>query len=953
MSVEGLAGCLAPRAVAVIGATNRPRAFGQVAMRNLLDGGFQGPVMPVHPTAEAVAGVLAYPTIEALPTTPDLAIVCLPADRVPETLAALGRRGVAGAVVAALGVDRAAACAAARPFGLRLFGGGSLGLIVPRSRLNAGFAHRPAGAGRLAFVSQSGVPCTAVLDWARPRGIGFSCFVSLGAGWDVDFGDMLDVLANDTETRAILLHIETLTERRAFLPALRAAARNKPVVLVKAGRAEGRARPLGAFLSEALAGPDDVFDAVIQRAGALRVRGLDEIFDAVETLARARAIRGSRLAILANGEGALTLALDDLAQSGLGGADGGGAEATARTADGAPAVAPDPADPTGAATPAPPATVLAWGDGAGGEPARLSPATRERLAALGPVAVGWGEQPDLAVVDLGIAAPGPRHAEALAVLTQAPEIDATLIVHAPTPMADPGEVAQAVIGGPARQGGRVLTCWLGEETAAPARRRLADAGLPTFPTIASALNGFRHLVQYRRNQDMLLETPPAAAADPGPDADRVRVLIARGLADSDGLLDEADTRALLAAYGIPVLPCRRVDTPEAAAAAAGAVGYPVALTLSSPDLPRKWDTGAVALNLETPAAVIAAAGAMTDRVARLRPGARMRGFAVQPMALRPHARQLLAGVACDPVFGPVLVFGEGGRAVEVLRDHRIALPPLNLPLARQAVARTRVAHRLRAQAGRPAADLDAIAQTLVRLSRLLEDNPEVEALDINPLFADEDGVLAVDARVRLAQPDGSARRSWAIRAYPAALAETRCLADGKPVTLRPIRPEDEPAHAALVARVTPQDLRYRFFGAARQLTHDQLARLTQIDYDREMAFIATRPRNATRAPAGDGDDATMGGAAETLGVVRTVTDPDNRRAELAILVRSDLKGTGLGTVLMDKIIRHHRARGTAAIVAQVMADNTAMLRLARKCGFAITPHPEDPEVRDCLLALSP
>ncbi|WP_157223436.1 bifunctional acetate--CoA ligase family protein/GNAT family N-acetyltransferase [Rhodovulum sp. PH10] len=895
MSTQNLSHLFAPRSIAVIGASERPRSVGFIVMRNLLDGLFSGPIMPVHPTRQAVAGVLAYPSIEALPLAPDLAIVCTPAATVPELIDALGRKGARAAIVAAEGVDRDAMCAAARPFGLRILGGASLGVQVPRENLNAGFAHLPARAGRVAFVSQSGALCAAVLDWARSRDIGFSCIVSLGDGAEIDIADVIDHLAGDEDTKAILLHIEAIQARRELMPAARAAARNKPVLLIKGGRTRADGGPIGPFLAEALAAPDAVFDAAVRRAGALRVETIDELFGAVETLARSKLVRGDRLAVLSNGGGAAMMAIDEIEA----------AEA--------------------------------------GEATTLSPQTLEKLAAVLPAGTTPGAAPGAMPgaatgnpIDLGIAAPATLYAAALKVLLEAPEVDGVLIIHAPNPIVDSVEVARAVIETQRKCHGAVLACWIGGETIGPALRLFAEAGLPNYGTIGAAVRGFRHLVDYRRNQDMLLETPPADTAEFAPAHEIAGEIVARGLARPDGILNDPDTRALLAAYGIPTLASTFAASAEEAAGAADRIGYPVALTVASPDLPREWDVGGVALNLEDAAAVLTACEGIAARVRKTAPKARIEGFSVQRMVLRPHSRQLMIGIACDPLFGPVLVFGEGGRAVELVRDHTVALPPLNLPLARQVIGRTRISRRLGAHGLRPAADGDAIAQALVRLSALLVDRPEIVACDINPLFADEDGVIAVDARIRVAPLDDSDRRRFSVLPYPAGLEEEATLHDGRTVLLRPIRPEDEPAHAELVGRMSPQDLRYRFHGSTRKLQHHQLARLTQIDYDREMAFIATL-QGGERRP-------------ETLGVVRTSTDAGDRRAELAILVRSDLKGTGLGSILMDKMLRYHRVRGTAEIGAQVMAENEPMLRLARRFGF--TAHRgEEPDVVDCRLAL--
>ncbi|MGE5503545.1 MAG: bifunctional acetate--CoA ligase family protein/GNAT family N-acetyltransferase [Actinomycetota bacterium] len=882
MSVRNLPHLFEPTSVAVIGASERPRSVGNVVMRNLLDGGFAGPIIPVNPKRRAVAGVLAYADVASMPLVPDLAVVCTPGPTVPALLDQLGARGVKAAVVVAWDADRDAMLAAAAPHDLRLLGAGSLGVLVPRVKLNASFSHVAALPGKVAFVSQSGALCTAVLDWARPRGIGFSHFVSLGEGADVDFGDVLDHLANDELTRAILLYVEHIAERRDFMPAIRAASRNKPVLLVKAGR--GASDPaIGPFLAEALASPDDAFDAAVRRAGALRVDDIDELFGAVETLARSKPMTGERLAILSNGGGTAMMAMDELTGTGP------------------------------------------------GEPARLSDETLSKLKTIVPRGFRPGNP-----VDLGVDAPGKTYGRALEVLLQSAETDAVLVVHAPNALVDGIEVAQAVIDTQRRFGGTVLTCWVGEEAAGAARRLFAEAGLPTYDTPGRAVRGFRHLVHHHRNQDMLMETPPSDGGGLNPARGTARLIVQRALAEAGGHLREPEAKAILAAYGIPVVETVLARDADEAAGQAGRLGFPVAVSVASPEVARKWDVGGVALNLETPEAVRAAIDGIRRRVAEKRPDLRIDGFAVQRMAFRPHARQLVVGIACDPLFGPVLVFGEGGRAVEVVRDHTVGLPPVNLPLARAMIGRTRVARLLEAHGTRPAADRDAIADVLVRVSRMLADNPEIVACDINPLFSDEHGVLAVDARMRVAAPDGSDGRRFAVLPYPAHLEEPVTLHDGSTVLLRPIRPEDEPAHGELMARMTPQDLRYRFFGHVRELHHHQLARLTQIDYDREMAFIATR--------------AGRDGSPETLAVVRTVTDPDNQRAELAILVRSDLKGTGLGRKLVDKAVRYHQGRGTAEITCSVLAENDAMLRLARKCGFTLT-RTDDPEVVEAVLKM--
>lgn len=884
MSIRNLSHLFDPKAVAVIGASERPLSAGAVVIRNLLTGGFKGPIMPVHPDLRAVSGVLAYPRIDALPVVPDLAVLCTPGPVVPDLIDQLGRIGTRAAVVIATDVERSALLAAARPHGIRVLGTGSLGILVPRIGLAASFSRQPALPGKVALVSQSGALCGALLDWARPHGIGFSHFISLGAGDDIDFADVLDYLANDNQTRAILLYIEQIRRRGDLIGAARAAARNKPLLLVRVPEHPEIRRP-GAFLAETLATPEECFDATVRRSGALRVGDIDEMFGAVETLARGRMVEGKRLAVVSNGGGVAMMTLAEM-----------GAPGDPRLAD---------------------------------LPEEVRAKLAKRLPAGTPIA-----NP----LDLGLDADGRRYGDAVRGLIEGGVADAVLVIHAPNAMADPVEIAEAVIEAQRTHPGAVLTAWMGEETVAPARQRFAAAGVATYPTPGAAVRAFRQMVHYQRNQTMLMETPPSQWEGFAEARIAARPIIERGLASPDGLLGDHETRALLTAYGIPIQPAAHAQTPDEAALAATRLGFPVTLTLDRPDIARRGEAGAIAIGLETAEAVRTSALELRRRVGCVHPGAEQAGFTLQRSLLRPDARLLFAGIACDSLFGPVVVFGEGGRVVEVPRDHTVGLPPINLPLAQSMISRTLIARLLKDKDGRPAADQTAVAEVLVRLSRMLVDNPEIVACDINPLYADHHGVVALDARMRVAPWRNDESRRFSILPYPAELEETAALRDGTPIRLRPIRPEDEPAHAELIARMTPQDLRMRFFGLVREVQHFQLARMTQIDYDREMAFVATLDRAE--------------GGFETLGVVRTVIDPDNQRAELGILVRSDLKGTGLGRILLDKIIRYQRGRGTRQIFAQIIAENIAMLRLARGADFRPRPSGE-PDVLELALDLNP
>jgi acetyltransferase len=612
-----------------------------------------------------------------------------------------------------------------------------------------------------------------------------------------------------------------------------------------------------------LAGEDDVYDAALRRAGMLRVDSIEELFDAAETLARARPLRGERIAILTNGGGPGVMAVDALVRG-------------------------------------------------GGRLAALDPGTIAALDAVLPPT--WSK--DNPVDIIGDAQP-ERYVKAVEALARAHDFDALLFLHAPTAIAPSATIARTVAPLLAEMTQPVFACWLGGEAVAEARRIFGEAGIPTYSTPEDAVGAVLQMVRYRRNQTALTETPPSLPDEFSVEVGRARAVLEPVLAAGREMLTEPEAKAVLTAYGVPAVETRIAASPEAAAEAAQSIGFPVVLKILSRDISHKSDVGGVALDIADRNQLAGAAAAMLRRVRVRRPDAAIDGFTVQPMLRRPRAHELLVGAKEDSVFGPVVVFGQGGTAVEVIADRAIGLPPLNLALARHLIAETQIARLLAGYRDRPPADLDAVGLVLVKVAQLVADLPDVVELDINPLIADEAGVVALDARVRLRPATGKGLDRLAIRPYPRGLEEDFDLG-GARLTLRPIRPEDEPAHRAFFERLKPEDIRFRFFGALRDLPHSELARYTQIDYDREMAFIAT-----ARAPA----------PAETFGVVRTVADPDNLRAEFAIIVRSDIKGRGLGHALLSKMIRYCQARGTAEIVGEVLGENLAMLDLAQACGF--------------------
>lgn len=881
MTIRNLDALFAPKAIALVGASNEPGSVGDVLARNLFGAGFHGPIMPVNPHAQAIHSTLNYPTVADLPVDPDLAVIATPPRAVPGLIGELGRRGCRAAVVITAGFGEGERAEgkqlqqemldAARPHLLRVVGPNCLGFISPRVGINASFAHLTPPAGDLAFLTQSGAVATAMLDWAAHRGIGFSHMVSLGGMSDVDFGDLLDYLALDARTRAILLYVEAVTHARKFMSAARIAARSKPVVVVKAGRSAAGAK---AALSHtgALAGADAVYDAAFRRVGVLRVHRLRELFEAVATLAAGLRVTGDRLAILTNGGGIGVIATDAVEEY-------------------------------------------------GGDLATLSPETLAQLDAVLPHAWSRGNPVDI----LGDAG-GERYAQALAPILADRGCDAVLVLNCPTAVADSIEAARAVIG--AAEGTRrpILTSWLGDGAATESRRLLAAHRLPTYETPDDAVRAFMHLARYRQNQDLLMQTPPSAA-EFTPDRAAAEAVIARVLAEGRAVLTEPEAKAVLKAYGIPVLETQVAADPEDAARRAAAIGLPVALKILSPDITHKSDVGGVRLHLASAEAVAQAARDMQASIAARAPQARLAGFIVQAMAARPRAHELIAGIAEDAAFGPVILFGQGGTSVEVVGDRTIGLPPLNLVLARDMIGHTRVAKLLAGYRDRPPADLDAIANILVRLSQLLAEQDEVVELDINPLLADEKGVLALDARIVVRAYDGAPGRRMAIRHYPSELAHEIALADGSAAQVRAIRPEDEPLLLDMLARSAADDIRLRFFAPLKEISHTFAARLTQIDYDREMALVAI------------GTDGAM------LGVVRLIADPDGLAAEFAVFVRSDLKGRGLGWRLMTEILDYARARGVRQVHGDVLRENSTMLNMAAELGFGVAPSPDPTVVR--------
>jgi acetyltransferase len=888
MSTFGLERVFSPRSVALVGGSSRPSSLGAKVLLNLSKAGFAGEIAVVNPKRNLVDGFNTYSSLSSLPFVPDLIVITAPAPAVPDIVAEAGRLGVAGAVIISSGLGHGegsfgnAVSETARAHKVRIIGPNCLGIMFPRARLNASFAaHQPAD-GPLALVSQSGALAAAMVEWGAERKVGFSGIVSIGDQIDVDIADMLDYFALDDRTRAILLYVEAITDARKFMSAARAAARLKPVVVVKSGRMAQGAKA-AATHTGALAGSDAVYDAAFRRAGLVRVFDLRELFDCAELLGQSRAPAGKNLTILTNGGGLGILAVDRLAELG------------------------------GSATP-------------------LVPEIRAKLDAVLPPT--WSKANP---VDIGGDADAARYVAALDVLLADGKGDAVLVMNVETAVAPSAEIAQVIAKRVTEYRTRmgtsskpVLAAWVGNDRlAAPI---FEQASIPHFPTEDDAVRAFMHLVKHREAVDALMATPPNVSSLFTPDVAAAKAVIKTALADGRAWLDPVEIAALFAAYSIPMVPTLAAGDPEDAVQKAApflAQGQSVAVKIRSRDITHKSDIGGVMLSLSTRESVRDAAAEIMARARRARPEARIEGVTIQPMMARRATRELILGLADDPTFGPVVVFGHGGTAVEVVKDKALALPPLDMNLARDLVSRTAVARLLQAYRDVPAVPPDAVPLTLVKLSQMAADLPEISGLDINPLMADGDGVLALDARVAIKAPERlfAGRTRLAIRPYPAEWERQLQLTSGLKVNVRPMCPEDEPAIAEFLKHISREDLRLRFFHAMKEFSHAFVARLTQLDYARAMAFVAT--------------DAATG---EIVGAVRLHSDSRYETAEYAILLRSDLKGKGLGWALMQLLIDYAGSEGLKSLSGVVLRENTTMLAMCRELKFDVKSDPRDTSV---------
>jgi acetyltransferase len=871
--------------VALIGASERQGSLGTVVMENLTRSAFAGPIYPVNLRHSKVAGRPAFASVRDIGDPVDLAIVVTPAQTVPQVFEDCGAVGIPAAVVLSAGFRESGAegraleeevLSVARRYGIRFIGPNCLGVMRPDIRLNATFSSGMALPGRIALVSQSGAMCTAMLDWAEPRNVGFSCVISSGIAADVDFGEILDYLVLDPATRAIMLYIEGIHDARRFMSALRAASRAKPVIVMKGGRYREGSRAAISHTG-ALVGSDDVFDAALSRAGAVRVNDYSHFFAVAETLHTGLRTNGPRLAIVTNGGGPGVIAADSLADHHL-----------------------------------PLAT--------------LSEETVAELDRALPRVWSGGNPVDV----LGDAS-AERYATAVRACLDDAEADSVLAIFVPVGLTEPLDVARAVTETAHDCRKPLLTCWMGDVSMRSSRTHLREAGIPTFATPEAAIEAFAAAAAHHANQKLLLEVPEPISLETGTDRAGAEAIIENALASGREVLDVVESKAVLAAFGIPVVRSMPAHDTAEAIAIAEEIGLPVAMKIHSPDITHKSDVDGVRLGIASGEEVRKAFNELVDAASSLRPEAHITGVIIEPMWKPRDGRELMLGVINDEAFGPAISVGLGGTMVEVIGDRAVGLPPLNRYLVRKLIDDTRAATYLAPYRGRPAANRGAVEKIILRLSDMVAQLPWIAELDINPLIADESTARAIDARiaVRRVSPAANPYAHMAIHPYPVDLVDELVLTDGTTLTVRPIRPEDALLEREFVNGLSERSRYLRFMASLKELTPEMLSRFTQIDYDREMALIAI-------VPGPDRD--------RQIAVARYIMYPDGRGCEFGIVVGDDWHHKGIATYLLQRLIDIARDRRLERMDGLVLRENRGMLKLADDLGFVSHRVPEDPQL---------
>ncbi len=888
MNSHYLTSLFTPGSVALFGTSDRVDSVGGVVFKNLLGSGFKGRIYGINPKRDTVQGEQAYASLDDIRETPELAVVATPSTSVPAIVEACGERGIRMMLILSAGFreigeegrrleDRVIELV--RRYDIRLMGPNCLGLIRPDIGLNITFGNNNASHGSLALVSQSGAICTAILDWAESNEIGFSAVVSTGIGADLDFGDYLDYLASDPHTKAILLYIEGIKDARRFMSSVRAAARIKPVIALKVGRHAAGAEASMSHTG-ALVGSDNTFSAALSRSGVLRVETVSQLFAAARALSTPRYKSASeRLVIITNGGGPGVMAADRATDQGI----------------------------------------------------ELSALSDETLAELDAVLPSvWSRNNP---VDIIGDAPPERYKAAIDICLQDPGVDGAIVILTPQAMTRPTEVAEAVVAAAKDSRKPVMTSWMGGGQVFEARKVFNDARVPGFNTLENAVDAFSYLARYNKNQRLLMQTPaPLTSGQKTPDREGARLIIESVLTSSRKVLTEPESMAVLNAFGIGTVQNSVARSANEALVIAESIGYPIAMKVLSTDISHKSDAGGVRLNIDSAQEVRGVYKQLISDVQQKLPDARIDGVTIERMHRSSNGRELMVGLIRDPVFGPVISFGGGGTAVEIMGDSAISLPPLNRRLAADLVRRTRVSKLLGDFRQMPAIDMDRLVDVLLAVSSMACELPWIREMDINPLIADDKGVVAVDARIVVGYPKPSTDpyHHLAIHPYPTNLVRNIQLDDGTDVVIRPIRPEDAEIEAKFVRELSPESRYFRFMNQMQELSQEMLVRFTQIDYHHEMALIAVI--NA------DGKD-------EQIGVARYTTNLDKTSCEFALTVSDKWQHHGIGHILMRDLMDVARNRDLDVMNGQVLSNNRKMLDLVETLGFRISNDPEDPAIK--------
>ena len=864
-----------PKSVAIVGASERPDSVGYRLLLNMQEAGFAGGLYPVNNKRDTLLGLKAYPDLNAVPEDLDLVVIATPAPSVPGIVRQCGEKGVTAIIIITAGFGELGDTGKrlqqevldiAHRYSIRIIGPNCLGVIRPSGQLNATFGDGTVEDGNLALLSQSGAVCTAILDWAKAQDIGFSTVVSMGGAADLDFGEVLDYLATDAKTTGILMYVEGIRDARRFLSGLKAAARLKPVILIKSGRHEAGCKAAMSHTG-AMVGGDNVFDAAIARAGAVRAYSITELFSAAQVLANNYLVHDNRLAIITN-------------------AGGPGVMSTDRAED------------------------------VGVTMAELSPASLEALDAALPA--HWSHANP---VDILGDATSERYEQALSVCLKDDNVDGVLVILTPQAMTNPTQVAMQVIEGAKNTDKPVLASWTGGVKVQEGRHLFANSNVAHFSTPEVAVDAFAMLTHYMRNQILLKQIPSPSPELATPDVEGARLIIERVLSENRQVLTAQEAKAILAAFHIPITQTIKVNNAKDAMIAAETMGFPVVLKVNMAEFSHKSDIGGVRLNISSVQEVSRHFQEMIDAIKQKYPDIQDVGMTVEPMYKSNSGRELMIGVVRDPVFGPAISFGLGGTMVEILQDNAVALPPLNAYMVEQMIAKTKAAKYLQAFRQLPPANKKALIDVLLNVSSMVSELPEILELDINPLIVDEHGAMAVDARIKTqVSHQLGPYAHMAIHPYPHELTQHYQLTNGTNITIRPIRPEDAILEKNFVQRLSERTKYFRFRQALQELTPEMIVRFTQIDYDREMAFVAvTEDHNLP----------------SELGVGRYMRNPDNHSVEFALVVADDCQCLGIGSKILKTLMQAAKDKGIWFFEAEILATNAAMLGLVKKLGFSV------------------